>query len=70
MKSALALRVIAKEEEIKVETAEIEVEMNKTIQYYKDVKDFEKNVDTKRLFQYTKGVLENEKLFEFLGKLK
>ena len=70
VKSALALRVIAKEEEIKVETAEIEVEMNKTIQYYKDVKDFEKNVDTKRLFQYTKGVLENEKIFEFLGKIK
>jgi trigger factor len=70
VKSALALRAIVKDEEIKLETSEIEAEMNKTIQYYKNVKDFEKNVDMKRLYQYTQGVLENDKVFELLGKIE
>ena len=69
VKSALALKEIAKMEEIKIETIEVEAEMNKTVQYYKNVKDFEKNVDMKRLYGYVKGTLENDKVFEIFEKL-
>jgi trigger factor len=70
VKSALALTEIAKLEEIKVDSKEVEEEMNKTLQYYKNVKNIEKNIDMERLYNYTKGTLENEKVFEFLGSLK
>jgi trigger factor len=69
VKSALALQEIAKMEEIGVDSKEIEEEMNKTLQYYKKVKDIEKNIDMERLYNYTKGTMENEKVFEFLGKM-
>ncbi len=69
IKSALALKEIAKLEEINIDTKEIEAEMNKTLQYYRNVKDFEKNVDMERLYSYTKGILENDKVFEILEKI-
>ncbi len=69
IKSAMALKEIAKKEDVKVESAEVEVEMNKTMQHYKNVKDFEKNVDMQRLYSYVKGTLENDKVFEMLEKL-
>lgn len=67
--SALALKQLIRDLEIKAESQEIEEEMNKTLQYYKNVKDFEKNVDMKRLYDYTKGTVENEKVFEYLEQL-
>jgi trigger factor len=67
--SALALKQIVKDEDIKVDSKEVEVEINKTIQYYKNVKDIEKNLDMERLYQYSKGVIENEKVFEMLEKI-
>lgn len=69
VKAALAMKEIAKLEEIKIDSQEIEAEMNKTIQYYKNVKNIEKNINMERLYNYTKGMLENEKVFEFLEKL-
>lgn len=69
VKSAMALREIVKLEEIKIDAAEIEAEMNKTVQYYKNVKDFDKNIDMERLYSYTKGVLENEDVFKILEKI-
>lgn len=69
VKSAMALKEIAKLEEIAVDSKEIEEEMNKTLQYYKKVKDIEKNIDMERLYNYTKSMMENEKVFEFLEKL-
>ena len=69
VKSALALKAVIKNEELQANSEEIEAEMNKTLQYYKNVKDFEKNIDLKQLYQYTKGVLENEKAFVFLEKI-
>jgi trigger factor len=69
VKSALALSEIVKLEEIKIDAAEIEAEMNKTVQYYKNVKDFDKNIDMERLYNYTKGVLENEEAFKMLEKI-
>ncbi|MFA7209552.1 MAG: trigger factor [Parcubacteria group bacterium] len=69
VKSALALKEIVKLEEIRIEAADIEAEMNKTVQYYKNVKDFDKNMDMERLYSYTKGVLENEEVFKLLEKI-
>lgn len=67
--SALALGQLIKDLEIKASSKEVEDEMNKTLQYYKNVKDFEKNVDMERLYSYTKGVLENESLFQMMEKM-
>jgi len=67
--SALALKEIAKMEEIDVTSKEVEEEINKTLQHYKNVKDIEKNIDMERLYQYSKNVLENEKAFEMLDKI-
>lgn len=67
--SALALVEIAKMQDIVADSAEVEAEMNKTLQYYKGVKDMEKNIDMERLYTYSKGILENEKVFEYLEKL-
>lgn len=69
VKSAMALQEIIKAEEIKIDTKDIETEMNKTVQYYKNVKDFDKNIDMERLYSYTKGVLENEEVFKRLEKI-
>jgi FKBP-type peptidyl-prolyl cis-trans isomerase (trigger factor) len=70
VKSTLALNQIIKDEEVRSTSEEIEEEMNKTLQYYKNVKDFAKNMDMGKLYNYTKGMLENEKVFEILVNLK
>jgi len=67
---ALAMKNIFKKEEITIESKEVEDEMNKTIKYYDDMKNISKNIDMERLYNYTKGVLENEKVFQMLEKLK
>ncbi|HBB36790.1 MAG: Trigger factor [Candidatus Moranbacteria bacterium GW2011_GWC1_45_18] len=69
VKSALALREIAKLENLSPESAEIEEEMNKTLAYFKGQRDMERNVDMERLYDYVKGTLTNQKVFEFLEKL-
>ena len=68
--SALALKEIIEQEEIKVEASEVETEMNKTLQYYKGVKDMEKNIDMERLYAFAKGTLENEKVLKFFEDIK
>lgn len=67
--SALVLREVAEMQDIVADSVEVEAEMNKTLQYYKGVKDMEKNIDMERLYTYSKGILENEKVFEYLEKL-
>lgn len=69
LKAAMALEQVAKDREIEVDSEKIEEEMNKTLQYYKDVKDIEKNIDMKRLYEYTKAMLTNEAVFEDLEKI-
>jgi trigger factor len=69
VKAALALREIAEAESIKVESKEIEEEMNKVMAYYKNMGSLEKNIDMERLYNYTKGVLLNEKVFQLLESL-
>lgn len=66
VKSAMAIKQIAKEEKLEASSSEIEEEMNKVLQYYKKVNDIEKNIDMERLYDYCRGVVENEKVIKFL----
>jgi trigger factor len=70
VRAALVLKEIAKAEEIKVPSDEVEEEMNKVLAYYKSVGNIDKNVDMERLYAYAKGILSNEKVFELLESLK
>ncbi len=69
VRSALILREIARLENISPESAEIEEEMNKTLQFFKNQGDLEKNLDMESLYSYVKSVLTNEKVFKFLESL-
>jgi len=70
IKAALALEEVCKESEIEIPGEEIEAEMNKTLAQYKKVKDVEKNIDLTRLYNYTKGMMQNEKTLEMLETVK
>jgi trigger factor len=67
--SALVLEQIADEDEIEIDNKEIEEEMNKTLAMYKGVEDMEKNIDMGQLYEYTKGVMRNNRVFDMLDKL-
>lgn len=67
--SALVLEQLAEDEEVKVENSEIEAEMNKTLAMYKGVQDLEKNIDMRQLYEYTRGMMRNDKVFDILEKL-
>lgn len=70
VKAALALEEVAKQKEIEVPSEEVEAEMNKTMAQYKNIKDVEKNIDLGRLYNYVKGMMQNEKVLEMLENLK
>ncbi len=67
--SALVLEQLAEDEEVIVDSSDIEVELNKTLAMYKGVKDIEKNIDMGQLYEYAKGMLRNNKVFDILEKL-
>jgi trigger factor len=67
--SALILEHIADEEGVEISSKEIEEEMNKTLSMYKGVEDMEKNINMEQLYDYTKGVMRNNQVFEMLEKL-
>jgi trigger factor len=66
---ALVLEQLAEDEEINVESKEIEEEMNKTLAMYKGVQDLGKNLDMRQLYEYTRGMMRNEKVFDLLEKI-
>lgn len=65
----MILDALAKEEEIDIDSQEVEAEMNKTLTQYKDVKDIEKKIDMERLYAAARGQLLNEKVFVWLESL-
>lgn len=67
--SALSLQKINEDEKLGATSEEVEKEMNKVFQHYKDVKDLKKNIDMERLYSYSKGIVENEKVFQMLERL-
>ena len=70
VKAALALEEVAKDQEIEVSTEDVEAEMNKTLAQYKKIQDAEKNIDLGRLYNYVKGMMQNEKVLEYLENIK
>jgi len=68
--SALSLEKIAKDRDIEPSSEEVEAEMNRVLQYYRNVKQVEKDVDLGRLHQYSTGRLRNEKVLEYLENFK
>lgn len=69
VKASLLLEELAKIREIEIPAEQIEAEMNKTLQYYKNVKNLDKNIDTGKLYNYVKGQMVNEEVFKYLEDL-
>lgn len=67
--AGLILEKLAEEDQIEVDSKDVEHEMNIILQQYKRVQDAEKNIDLERLYTATRGRLRNEKVFEMLEKL-
>ena len=65
----MILDMLADEEDIQIGSEDIEAEMNKALQYYKSVKEAEKNIDMERLYSAVRGQMRNEKVFEWLESL-
>ncbi len=65
----LIVEFLAEDESIMVSTAEVEAEMNKALQYYKNIKDAEKNIDMERLYAAVSGQLRNDKVMAWLETL-
>lgn len=65
----LVIEFLAEDEAITVDTPEVEAEMNKALQYYKNVKDIEKNIDMERLYAAVSGQLKNEKVLAWLESI-
>jgi trigger factor len=66
---ALAFREIAKLEKIEPTPEEIEMRANQFLTQFKTVEEAEEKIDPESLKEYTKGVLRNEKVFEFLERV-
>lgn len=70
VKSAMILEKLAEVLEVEISAKEIEEELNKTLSYYKGVKDIDKNIDMKHLYDVTKGILTNQKVLKELSEVK
>jgi trigger factor len=66
IKTALVLRHIAKEEKIKVEDKEIDQEIKKTLETYKNDPEIKKQVELPEYRYYLANVLTSQKTMEFL----
>ena len=66
---ALCLREIAKFEKIEPTEEEIKERANQFLNQYKSAKDAEDHIDVDSLQEYTRGILRNEKVFEFLENI-
>ncbi len=69
VKAALALRAIAEQEKIGVSEEEIETRANEFLKQYGSPEEAAKTIDPGELREYTRGVIRNEKVFEFLENL-
>jgi len=66
VKQALCLGEIARLEKIEPGEEEIKTRVNQYLAQFKMTEGTEKEIDAESLREYTKGVLRNEKVFEFL----
>lgn len=70
VRAALVLREIANCEALEAREAEIEDRANRYLEQFKTAEEAEKKIDSEELREYTRGVLRNEKVFEFLEKME
>lgn len=68
IKIALCIDEIAQRENININNIEVEEKINQDLKQYPNVEEVKKNIDLDRLREYTKNVLRNQKVFEFLEK--
>jgi trigger factor len=66
----LILERLAVDEKVFTESEEVEAEMNKALQYFKGVKDAEKNMDMAALYSVVSEQVRNEKIFALLESVK
>ncbi len=66
----LVLQKLAAEQSIEPSAEEVEAEMNKIFQYYKNVKNVEQNIDMGKLYTSVRGQLVNEKTLTWLENVK
>ncbi|MFA9262367.1 MAG: trigger factor [Undibacterium sp.] len=66
----LILQKLAAEQSIEPSAEEVEAEMNKVFQYYKNVKNVEQNFDMAKLYTSVRGQLVNEKTLVWLEAVK
>lgn len=69
VRAGLVLREIAKTEKIEPTDAEIQERADRFLGQHKTEKDAEKSIDVESLREYTRGILRNEKVFEFLENI-
>lgn len=65
---SLCLREIANKEKIDASESEIEEESNKILKQFQSVDQAQKSFDINALKDYTRSILKNEKVFEYLEK--
>jgi trigger factor len=69
VREALVLRKIAEKEKIEATPQEVEEQISRFLQRYKNAEDAKNHVDTEELREYTYGVIKNDKVFQFLENL-
>ena len=69
LRFALILEKIAEQESIEPTEEEVENEANKVLAQFKNLKEAEKSIDAYQLTAYTKGILKNEKVSQYLEEL-
>ncbi len=67
--SALILEQLAEDEDVQVDSAEVEQEINKMLSVYKNIADAQKNVDMPQLYEYATGMIRNSKVFAILEQM-
>lgn len=64
----LCLKEIAKKENIDVSDKEVEAKINEDLKHYPNAEEVKKNIDLNQFKEYTKSILKNKRVFEFLER--
>lgn len=67
--SAIILERMGEEFEIDPKSEDVQDEMNKTLATYGDMKELEGKIDMQEMYQYTKGIMRNNMVFDELEKI-
>lgn len=70
VRAALILKDLAEKNKLQPDSEEIEKQVNRTLQYYSSLGQVSEKIDIQRLYEMTKGTLTNEKVIDYLMKIK